>query len=148
MSDRIFGAVVILLALAYIASAFQIQTSFLSDPVGSKTFPIGVGIVAILCGGVMVFRPDTEPEWPALGTLMALAISVAVMVGFALALKPLGFIIPTAVAAAILSFQIAPKPLAAVITGIALSVGLFLLFKYVLDLGLVPFPKSWFAVDG
>ncbi len=40
-SDRIFGAVVTLVALAYVVSATQIQTSFLADPVGPpRTFPI------------------------------------------------------------------------------------------------------------
>ncbi len=57
-TDRIFGVVVILAALAYIASAFQLQTSFLSDPMGSKAFPIGLGVVAVLCGLVMVMKPD------------------------------------------------------------------------------------------
>ena len=37
-----------LVALAYIASATQIQTSFLTDPVGPKTFPILVGVVAAI----------------------------------------------------------------------------------------------------
>ena len=141
-SDRIFGLVVILVALAYIASAFQIQTSFMSDPVGSKTFPILIGIVAALCGGVMVFRPDEEPEWPALRTLLSLLISVVILVLYAYALKPLGFLIPTAIAAGILSYQIANKVVFAVLSGLGLSVGLFLLFKFALGLGLVPFPKG------
>lgn len=141
-SDRIFGLVVILVALAYIASAFQIQTSFLADPVGSKTFPIIIGVVAVLCGGVMIFRPDEEPQWPELRTLLSLALSVAVMVIYALTLKPFGFLLPTAVTAGILSYQITPNARAAVLSGLGLSVGLFLLFKYALGLGLVPWPKG------
>ncbi|MDJ0825881.1 MAG: tripartite tricarboxylate transporter TctB family protein [Rhodobacter sp.] len=142
-SDRIFGLVVILVALGYILSAVQIQTSFLSDPVGSKTFPIMIGAVAALCGLVMVVRPDPEPDWPGLGSLLAIAVSVAVLVVYAYSLKPLGFLIPTAIAAGILAFQIDPKPVRSVFIGIGLSIGLFLLFKYALDLGLVPFPKAW-----
>jgi putative tricarboxylic transport membrane protein len=142
-SDRVLGLVVILVALAYIASALQIQTSFLSDPVGSKTFPILIGAVAAICGGVMILRPDDEPEWPGLVTLLSIAVSVVVLVGYAYALKPLGFLIPTAIAAGILSLQITPRPAAAAIAGVALSIGLFLLFKYALGLGLVPLPKAW-----
>ncbi|GFE64104.1 tripartite tricarboxylate transporter TctB family protein [Litoreibacter roseus] len=140
-SDRVFGLVVILVALAYIASALQIQTSFMSDPVGSKTFPMLVGAVAAICGGTMVFRPGEDAHWPALRTLLSLVLSVIVMVVYAYSLKPLGFLIPTAVTAAILSYQISPRPVFAILTGVGLSVGLFLLFKYALDLGLVPFPK-------
>ncbi|MHA1572272.1 MAG: tripartite tricarboxylate transporter TctB family protein, partial [Alphaproteobacteria bacterium] len=49
-SDRIFGLLILVVALAYIASATQIQTSFLADPVGPKTFPMIVGVVLAICG--------------------------------------------------------------------------------------------------
>ncbi len=141
-SDRVFGLVVILAALAYIASALQIQSSFMSDPVGSKTFPILVGAVAILCGLTMLLRPDEEPDWPEPMTLVHIGIAIAVMVGYAYALKPWGFLGPTAICAAVLSYQISPRALPAAITGIGLSAGLFLIFKYVLGLGLQPLPKG------
>lgn len=142
-SDRVFGLVLILIALAYIASAFQIQTSFMSDPVGSKTFPVLIGAVSVICGMVMLLRPDEEPEWPELRTLLSLLLAVVVMVVYAYTLKPLGFLIPTAITAAILSWQISPRPLPAVLTGIGMSVGLFLLFKFVLGLSLAGFPRTW-----
>lgn len=79
-SDRVFGLVEILGALAYIAGAFQLQTSFMADPVGSKTFPILLGVVGILCGLVMVIRPDAEPDWPDLKTMGNIAVAVLVIV--------------------------------------------------------------------
>ena len=143
-SDRIFGLVVILGALAYIASAYQLQTSFLSDPMGSKTFPYILGGVALICGVVMIIRPDDEVDWPGPMVFLKLALSVIVMVAYAYSLKPLGFLIPTAFAAGILSYQINPRAVFAVLAGLGLSIGLFLIFKYALGLGLVPFPKGWF----
>ena len=143
-SDRIFGVVVILCALAYTAGAFQIQSSFMSDPVGSKTFPLILAGVATICGLVFIFRPDDEPNWPSLMTVGNIALSALVMVGYAYGLKPLGFLIPTAICAAILSFQISPRAIPAVLTGLGLSVGLFFVFKYALGLGLQAFPKDWF----
>jgi putative tricarboxylic transport membrane protein len=144
-SDRIFGLVVLMLALAYIASATQIQTSFLSDPVGPKAFPILIGAVAAISALVLMLRPDPEPGWPGLRTFGALLIAVAVLVGYAYALKPLGFIAPTAVTAAILSYQISPRAGPAAIAGTGLSLGLFILFKYALGLSLVPFPRGLFG---
>ncbi len=141
-SDRIFGLVMILMALAYIASAFQIQTSFLADPVGSKTFPVAVGIVVILCGLVFMVKPDGEPEWPDLRTWGRLAFAVAVLVAYSYALKPMGFLVPTVFTAGLLAYQITPKPAAAVMAGFGLSVGLFIVFRYGLGLGLQPFPKG------
>ena len=144
-SDRIFGLVVLCVALAFIASAFQIQTSFLSDPVGPKSFPILVGAVAAICAIVMIVRPDPEPEWPGVSTFLALGLATLVLVVYAYALIPLGFIIPTVIATSVLSYQIRPRLLPAVLTGAGLSVGLFALFKYVLGLGLFAFPRGWFA---
>ncbi len=144
MSDRLFGLVVLLVASAYIASATQIQTSFLADPVGPKAFPIGVGVVAAISALVMMFKPDADPTWPVGKTIVSLAIAVGVLVGYAYALKPFGFLLPTAITAAILSYQLSPRPAHAMITGVGLSIGLFVLFKFALGLGLVGFPKGWF----
>ncbi|MEM7461510.1 MAG: tripartite tricarboxylate transporter TctB family protein [Pseudomonadota bacterium] len=140
-SDRIFGLVALFVALAYIASATQIQTSFLADPVGPKSFPILVGSVAAISALYMIFRPDPDPNWPVGRTWGALALAVVVLIGYAYALKPMGFIVPTAIAAAILSYQISPNAQKAAMSGVGLSIGLFILFKYALGLGLIAFPK-------
>jgi len=141
-SDRIFGLVMTFLALAYIVSANQTQTSFLTDPVGPKGFPILIGIVWGISSIFMVLRPDPEPEWPVLRTVGALIFSVIILIGYAYALRPLGFLLPTAVTASILSYQISPHSKRAVLAGTGLSIGLFIIFKYALGLGLVPFPKG------
>lgn len=143
ISDRIFGLVVLLTALAFIASATQVQTSFLTDPVGPKAFPMAIGIVAGISGLVMMFKPDPDPAWPASKTLLSILLAIVVLVAYAYALKPFGFLIPTAITAAILSYQISPKAMNAVLTGLGLSIGLFVLFKYALGLGLFPLPQSW-----
>ena len=103
-SDRILGLVAIVVALAFFASALQIQTSFLADPLGSKPFPIAISVVTLMCGLVMVFRPEPDPEWPSLRTFGALAIALVVLGG-----------------------------------------GLFVIFKYVLKLGLVGWPPTLFG---
>lgn len=144
ISDRFFGLVVLFAALAYIAGATQIQTSFLSDPVGPKSFPIGIGCVAAVCALYVMIKPDSDPVWPGLSTFAALLIAIVVLVGYAYALKPLGFLIPTAIAAAILSFQINPRPLPALLSGLGLSAGLFAVFRYALGLEtLRAVPKGW-----
>jgi len=140
-TDRVFGLGVVCVALAYIASATQIQVGFLSDPVGSRTFPYIVGAVAAICGLVIALRPDGEPTWPSLATLGRIALALVVMYGFAIALRPIGFLIPAAVASAALSYLIAPRPIAAVVSGLGLSVGLFAIFKFGLGLGVAAFGR-------
>ncbi|MCU9848077.1 tripartite tricarboxylate transporter TctB family protein [Defluviimonas sp. WL0024] len=139
--DRIFGLVVILVALAYVASATQIQVSFLADPVGSKTFPYIIGTIGAICGLYMVIRPDPDPEWPDLPTLGRLGFALLALVAYAYMLKPLGFLIPTAIVAAILSYQISPRPLPAILSGLGLSAGLYVVFKFLLGLSLTGLPK-------
>ena len=143
LGDRALGLVSLMVALAYVASATQIQTSFLQDPVGPKAFPILIGVVAALSSPVLIVKPDPSPDWPAGKTFLSLLFAVFVLVAYAFALKPFGFLLPTAITAAILSYQISPKPVAALLSGIGLSVGLFVLFKFALGLGLVPFPAAF-----
>lgn len=142
MSDRLFGLAVALVALAYIASATQVETSFLTDPVGPKLFPILVGAVALICAVLVIVNPDGEPAWPPARTFLAILITTVVLVGYAYALKPLGFVIPTAVASGVLSYQIHANLKTAFLTGVGLSVTLFVIFKYMLGLGLFAFPRQ------
>ncbi len=142
-SDRIFGLGVIAVALAYIAGAAQIQIGFLSDPVGSRTFPYLVGSIAALCGVYICIRPDDDPAWPELATIGRLLLAAAVMYLFTLALKPLGFIVPAALASAALSYLISPRLLTAVVSGVGLSIGLFLVFNFGLGLSLSAFGRAF-----
>lgn len=142
-SDRILGAVVIIGALAFAASASTIPTNFLSGPVGSKIFPMVIGVTGAMCGLVMILRPDEEPHWPDFRTFGSLLVAVAVMAAYAYSLKPFGFLAPTAVAAAILSYQIQPRAKFAVLSGLGLSIGLFVLFKYGLGLSLFALPRDF-----
>lgn len=140
--DRIFGAVMMVLALGYILSATTIQTSFMSDPVGPRTFPYMVAGVIIICSLIMLLKPDPQADWP--GPMMALKIGAAllILVGYALVIRPLGFIIPTVIASGILSYMISPRPVPAALAGLGLGIGLFVLFKMVLGLGLVGLPRA------
>lgn len=134
----------IVVALGYILSARTIAVPLFPDPMGPKLFPFMIAGGVILCSLVMILRPDPEADWPVSGALFAIALSAAVMAGYAYALKPLGFLIPTALAAGILSYQLSPRAGPAAITGIGLSIGLFLLFRYALKLEtLQAVPKGW-----
>ena len=143
-ADRIFGLVLIVVALGYLFSATSIQISCLSDPVGPRLVPSMIGGAVLVCSLVLVIRPDVNADWPGLRTLLQLAIALAVLIGYASAVRPWGFLIPTAIVAGVLSFQINPKPTTAALTGLGLSVGLFVMFKMVLGLGLQGFPRGWF----
>jgi putative tricarboxylic transport membrane protein len=141
-SDRILGLVVVIGALAFFASALQIQTSFLSDPVGPRLFPLMIAVAAFLCGLALLAKPDAEPEWPGLGGWVNMGIALAVLLAYAYLILPMGFLLSTALAAAGVSFMIEKNARNAILTGLGLSIVLFVIFKYGLGLGLVAFPKA------
>jgi len=152
-SDRIFGLIILITAVAYIAAATQIQTNFFSGAYLPKLFPILIGAVAAISSLVLVFKPDPDPEWPDGRTWGNLLVAVIVLAFYSVLIKPLGFILPTAIAATILSYQISPNVKKAVLAGIGLSLGLFVVFKFILMLGNVvayriPTPaKLWDAIS-
>lgn len=141
-SDRIFGLVIVLGALAIFAGALQVRTSFLSDPLGPKAFPILISGFMVLAGLSIALRPDSEPDWPQKPALMRMLAALAILVGYAYALPPFGFLVPTALAASGISYLIRPNPGTAALTGAGLSAVLFVIFKYGLGLGLAPLPRA------
>jgi putative tricarboxylic transport membrane protein len=152
-SDRIFGLVALITAVAYLAAATQIQTNLFSGEILPKLFPMMIGGVAAICGLVMMIRPDPEPDWPARTSWISMGVAVIVLAIYAVMLKPLGFILPTAIAAGILSYQISPRVRPAILSGVGLAIGLFVLFKFALGLGnivayRIPTPaKLWDAIS-
>lgn len=140
-SDRILGLVCLTVALAYIASATQIQTSFIVDPLGPKAFPIIVGAILAISSLAMILKPDADPAWPSGKRALKIAAALAVLVGYAFVLGDLGFIPATAIAASLISYQIKSNAKIAAIIGVSLSVGLFFIFKTLLGLGLKAWPR-------
>ncbi|QKV19719.1 tripartite tricarboxylate transporter TctB family protein [Oricola thermophila] len=140
MSDRIFGVIGLLLAGFYAWQATLIQESFIQDPVGPKAFPFIIAVVLAASGIVFVLKPDPAPDWPAVGRIFEIAVTVAVMIAYALALPEAGFVVSTAVAAAFLSWRLGAKPARALAAGIAISVGIYVIFHLVLGLSLAEGP--------
>jgi len=101
-----------------------------------------IAAVALIAGMVMVMRPDEPPEWPELATIARLILATIILVFYAYSLKPLGFLLPTAAAAAALSYQINPNAMRSILTGLALSIVLFFIFKFALGLSLFAFPRG------
>jgi putative tricarboxylic transport membrane protein len=143
VSDRLTGLITILVALAFFASATQLEAPFFADPLGPKAFPILISSIGVIAGLVMLLRPDEEPDWPVLSTVVRLVLATVILIFYAYSLKPLGFLLSTAVASAAISYQIKAQAMRSVITGVCLSAGLFVIFKFALGLSLFAFPR-WF----
>ena len=134
MADRVLGVFGLAIAAFYIWQATQVRESFISDPVGPKTFPIIIGLTLIISSLVIIFRPDEDPRWPSLSRLAEMAVVVGVLLLYANLLPEVGFVIATAVTAAFLSWRLDTKPLQAAVAGVAISVGIYTVFHVILGL--------------
>lgn len=136
-NDRIFGVVMIVLAVAYGWGALQLPEPFGgSEAVGPETFPLLLAVVLGLSSLYMVVRPDPDNAWPWSRTGVELVIAVVVLVLYAALLQPLGFIISTLLAVGTLCWRMGARPRHAFTTGGIAGVVVFLVFTFALDLAL------------
>jgi len=143
MGDRILGVVGLAIAALYVWQATQVKESFISDPVGPKTFPIIIGLVLAVSSVVIILRPDEDSRWPALPRLAEMGLTVAVLLLYANILPEFGFVIATAGAAAFLSWRLGTRPLQATLAGVVISVGIYIVFRVILGLSLAEGPLGF-----
>ncbi|MEC9199484.1 MAG: tripartite tricarboxylate transporter TctB family protein [Pseudomonadota bacterium] len=140
MSDRIFGAVGLALGIFYLWAATIIPDSFMSDVVGPRAFPYIVGAIICICAIIFLILPDPDPVWPAFRDLAEIIFAGAVMFLYGWALSPAGFVVPTVFATAYLTWRLGTPPLWSLVTGVATSVGIYVVFHLVLGLSLAKGP--------
>ncbi|MGP6085904.1 tripartite tricarboxylate transporter TctB family protein [Antarctobacter jejuensis] len=143
MSDRIFGGVGLALAVFYIWAASIIELSFMVDVIGPRTFPYIVGAILGISSVYFLLKPDPEPEWPVMGDLAEVGMAGAVMFLYGWVLSDLGFIISTVFATAYLTWRLGTKPLGALVTGVATSGGIYVVFHLILGLSLAKGPLGF-----
>jgi putative tricarboxylic transport membrane protein len=131
------------LALAFIAGATRIQSALVFDALGPKTFPIIIGVLLAIASLYPLLRPDPEPDWPARARGLEIVAALVVMVAYALLLEPLGFVVATALAAAVLSWRLGASLGAAAIAGVGISVGIYVVFHLILGLSLARGPLGF-----
>jgi putative tricarboxylic transport membrane protein len=140
MSDRIFGAFGVALAIFYAWAALQVQESFLSDVVGPKAFPLIIAAIFGLSSLVILVFPDPDPRWPAIGRLAEIAGAALVMVIYAQLLPDAGFVVATAFGAFYLSWRLGSPLVQAMVAGVVISIAIYVIFHLILGLSLARGP--------
>jgi putative tricarboxylic transport membrane protein len=140
MSDRIFGIFGLLFAGLVVWATGRIEESFIQDPLGPKAFPLVIAALIALSSGVMLVKPDPEPAWPALRKWLEIAITVGVMVSYALILPELGFVLSSTVLAGFMVWRLGGTPLQSAVGGLAMSAGIYIVFTHGLSLSLARGP--------
>ena len=143
MSDRIFGLFGLVLAAFYFWATSIIPDSFMIDVVGPRAFPYIVGTVLAICSLYILLRPDAEPDWPKFFDFIEIIFAAAVMFLYGWALSRVGFVIATIFTTAYLTWRLGSKPLGSLITGVATSAGIYVVFHLILGLSLAKGPLGF-----
>jgi putative tricarboxylic transport membrane protein len=131
MIERVSGLVVagIGIAACILARSLPAQTGF---GLGPAFLPFWTGIVLAACGLWICARPAADPEvsWPASRALARAASGFILLLLYAMALQPLGYLTSTVLFLVIAILLLEPvRPTRALVVGIASAVFLFLIFR-------------------
>lgn len=134
-STRILAAAIFVIAAVYTYYGNTYSVAF-GDVLGPSVFPLIIGIPAMLFSGSLIVFPGGGIEWAGRTHLIRQAIAVAVLVGYAWLLKPLGFPLATFGLIAALATVLGGHAVKALILGAAMSLTLWVLFDQILGLPL------------
>ncbi len=137
-SDRIAGVFVLLVALMFLLEARSFETGFIADPVGPKAFPFVLGAVLVGLSMGMIVRPGVETSWPPRSLWWRWAVVMAALLVYAGVLNPLGFVISTTLLLAVLSLLFGGRFSVGLIFALVFSTITYLVFRWLLALGLPP----------
>jgi len=136
MNERIFGVISFIIACGYIYVASLTQLSFISDPVGPKTFPYIIGSIFAVSSLFLIFKPEFNPQWPSLYKFLEIIFVTIILIVYAYSLPVVGFVISTLIATFILSWRLGANVTEAIIFGAVVSFGIYFLFRTILGLSL------------
>lgn len=139
MSDRIAGLIFLALSIWYGLTAGNYEASF-GDPLGPAAFPQMLALPAALFSLYMIVRPDPDPDWVGGAPAVRQLATLAVLIAYAFVLEDLGFVLATSLGVALLGRLLGSDWVKSAISGVVMSVGLFVVFDILLGLPLPLYP--------
>lgn len=142
MSDRIFAGIWLLLCIAGLFIAWQIQSEYSYEPVGPRPFPmLLLGLMAI-CAVMMLLRKPDLVQWPSAATLKKLLLMCVMLMVYGWLFERLGFAACTTLLTFGIGLLFGARWWAAAVSGVVMGVALFYAFDRLLDVTLPV--GSWF----
>ncbi len=137
MHMRVFSVVWLLLCAGLMVLAWGFKTPFSYDPVGPRAYPLLLLSLMSLGAVWLLINPGSVVAKISIPVAVRAVLCVFTLLGYALLFESLGFIVSTTVAVFCLGLLFTGKPLGCAVTGLSMSLLLFGLFDYLLD---VPLP--------
>ncbi|WP_062228574.1 tripartite tricarboxylate transporter TctB family protein [Aureimonas frigidaquae] len=132
-NDRTLGGLALLASLGLLIFGWGLVAPFAYEPVGPRAFPLLTAALIGICGLMLVLRPGPDEAPNAPGVNVGIVSISAVLLAYAFFFQPLGFVLSTALMCVAVARIFGATWMQAGLTGVALSVGSFLLFDRLLD---------------
>lgn len=135
MTDRLAGLVLLVISVAYLWASGGYQAGF-GDPLGPAAFPRMIGIPAVILSLLLIIWPSHSADWATGARLVKQIAALAVLIGYALLLEPLGFVPSTFLAVGGLALLMGAGAAPALITAACIAPTLYVLFDRLMGLPL------------
>ncbi|GHB31952.1 tripartite tricarboxylate transporter TctB family protein [Salinicola rhizosphaerae] len=135
-ADRILSLLLLGLAAFIAVQAWHLDVPFSYDPVGPKAFPLILSALLAILAVVLFVRPGPSGQWPSGALLLRLLFTLVLLFVYAALFVDLGFLATTAIVSVAIAWLFGATPLKALIGGVLLAAGSYLLFTYALGISL------------
>jgi len=133
LNDRVLGVGALVLAALITAFGYDLEPPFSYEPVGPKAFPLLLALIIALCGLRLMIKGGGQVAANPPGANGRILMMVAYLAAYAWLFQGLGFIVATTIMATLVGRLFGGSWKQALIGGLAMGVGLFLLFDLGLD---------------
>lgn len=134
MSDRVAGALLVVIGATYTALALTLQAAFFTDPLGPRFVPTAIGLFLMASASAIMIRPTRGISWPERWVWTKVVVALFVFIGYAYLLEPVGFLISTTLAFGLFSRLFGAPYWRGFLAGALFSLVLYAIFVWALDL--------------
>lgn len=135
-SDRVAGALLIVMALLIGLESRTFIVGFVTDPLGPKAFPLVSALLLLVGGVVLQIRPGTESGLAPAKQMLRVAVATICLFAYALLLGFIGFFTTTLLVTAVFALLLGGRPVPSFISAAGVSALLYALFSFLLDIAL------------
>jgi putative tricarboxylic transport membrane protein len=136
MSERIFGALLVLVSIVGLFIARGFEAPFSYEPVGPRAFPMLVLALLGLFSLSLVFGKTEKTAWAPGPVMQRIGMLFLIVLAYALLFDRLGFMLATALMTVPVARFFGGSWRQALLAGVGLGVGLFYFFDRLLDVAL------------
>lgn len=136
MNDRKFALLLLVLAISYGYTAFQLQVPFSYDPLGPKPFPIVLSFL-LASLSILIFINPEPIIFPGKPSILRTFWFIGILCFYQTTFQFLGFLLSTTISVYLMSRLFKSTWMQGLLSGLIMAVSFYWIFHFLLD---VPLP--------